>query len=135
MIGRAIDIPTRVDARGKLSVIEEGAQMPFAARRIYYLYDVGIGQERGFHAHLKLEQVFFAIGGSVRLILDDAKTREVHVLDQPNRGVYVPRMVWRELEAFSPGVTCIVLASDLFREGDYIRNYDEFVRVVRRGSA
>ncbi len=126
-----IDIPSHTDARGGISFVEAGRDVPFAFKRAYYLYDVG-SSSRGAHAHRALHQLFLAVHGSFVLHLDDA-TRRVNLrLDNPARGVVVPPMVWRDLDTFSPGAVCLVLASEWYDEADYIRNYDDFTRAAVR---
>jgi dTDP-4-dehydrorhamnose 3,5-epimerase-like enzyme len=128
---RLIDLPSHADARGGLTFIEEGKPLPFAIKRVYYLYDVPPGQGRGAHAHRELEQLFIAIAGSFEITVDDGQERRTMELNGPARGLYLPPMLWRDLGRFSPGAVCLVLASALYAEEDYIREYDRFLAVVR----
>jgi dTDP-4-dehydrorhamnose 3,5-epimerase-like enzyme len=128
---RLIDLPTRADARGGLTFVEEGRSVPFAIKRVYYLHGVPPGQGRGAHAHLELEQLFIAVAGSFEITVDDGRERRTTALDSPARGLYVPSMLWRDLDRFSAGAVCLVLASALYTEEDYIREYDRFLAVVR----
>lgn len=130
------ELPKIHDPRGNLTFVEAGRQVPFDIRRVYYLYDVPGGAERGGHAHLALHQFMIAMSGSFDVVLDDGfARRRVH----PNRsyvGLYLPPMTWRELDNFSSGSVCMVLASDYFDESDYLRDYSDFMCRVhgqRRG--
>jgi len=125
-------ILTRSDARGHLGALQEGDEgVDFEVRRIYYLYGVPEGQRRGAHGHRALEQIMIAISGSVDVIVDDGEERRRFRLDSPREGLRVPRMHWRELENFSPDAVCLVLASELHDEADYIWDYDAFVAVAK----
>lgn len=126
-----ISLPTRVDQRGSLAFLEAGRHVPIAIERIYYLYDVPPGESRGAHAHRALEQVFIAISGAFDLTLDDGQSRRTLRLSSPAEALYVPPIIWRDIDGFSPGAVCMVLASAPFDEGDYIRSYDQFLREVR----
>lgn len=126
-IGRRIDLPKITDERGNLTFIEQHEHVPFEIKRVYYLYDVPGGESRGGHAHRELEQVIIAANGSFDLVLDDSQNRERIHLNQSYYGIYMPPGTWRELENFSSGSVCLVLASKHYDEGDYIRDYDDFV--------
>ena len=120
-----ITIPKIEDTRGNLAVIEKEC-IPFEIKRVYYLYDVPTGAYRGAHAHKEQSELLIALSGSVEVVLDDGfETRRI-MLNQPNKGLLVPTMMWRELDNFSSGAVCLVLASDTFDEADYIRDYKEF---------
>jgi dTDP-4-dehydrorhamnose 3,5-epimerase-like enzyme len=120
-----IEIPKICDSRGNLSVIE-GNTIPFVSKRVYYLYDVPSGSERGGHAHKEQRELLIALSGSFDVILKDgAATRKV-TLNKPHIGLLIPMGIWRELENFSCGSVCLVLASDEFDEEDYIRDYQNF---------
>jgi dTDP-4-dehydrorhamnose 3,5-epimerase-like enzyme len=121
-----IDIPVAHDKRGNLSVIESGQNIPFQIKRVYYLYDVPGGTKRGGHAHKNLEQLLIAVSGSFDVILHNGKTQKKITLNRPNCGLYIPKMTWREIENFSSGSVCLVLASKHYDESDYIRNFKEF---------
>lgn len=129
---RLIDLPSYGDARGGLTFIEEGRALPFAIKRVYYLYDVPPGQGRGAHAHRALEQLFIAIAGSFEITVDDGRERRTLLLESPQKGLYLPPMLWRDLGAFSAGAVCLVLASLPYAESDYIRDYERFLEVARR---
>ncbi|HZT95215.1 MAG TPA: FdtA/QdtA family cupin domain-containing protein [Chloroflexota bacterium] len=128
---RVIQLPRVTDPRGNLTFIEEGDHVPFDIRRVYYLYDVPGGETRGGHAHRRLEQLIIAASGSFTVVLDDGFHRQSVYLNRAYYGLYVPRMVWREIEDFSSASICLVLASDHYREEDYFRDYTEFVSAAR----
>ena len=128
---RLVDLPIVHDARGNLTFIEGGRHVGFGIARIYYLYDVPGGADRGGHAHRELEQFIVAMSGSFDVLLDDGHSRGRCHLNRSYRGLYVPRMVWRELDNFSSGSVCLVLASARYDESDYIRDYDDFKAAVR----
>jgi dTDP-4-dehydrorhamnose 3,5-epimerase-like enzyme len=130
---RIINLPKIFEPRGNLTFIEGGRHVPFAIRRVYYLYDVPGGSERGGHAHKELHQLIIAMSGSFDVILDDGEnTKRVH-LNRSYNGLYVCPMIWRELDNFSSGSVCMVLASNYYDEADYYRNYDEFMRARSHG--
>lgn len=120
-----VDIPKITDPRGNLAVIE-GATLPFVMQRLYYLYDVPSTSHRGGHAHKECLELLIAISGSFTVILDDGKSKKEIVLNKPDKGLLIPTMVWRELSDFSSGAMCLVVASQVFREEDYIREYSAF---------
>jgi WxcM-like protein len=125
-----IKLPRIVDARGNLTAIEGGSHVPFDIARIYYLYDVPGGAERGGHAHLKNVEFLIAAMGSFDVVLDNgAEKKRIH-LNRAYYGVLVRTMVWRELDNFSSGSVCLVLASEHYSEADYIRDYSEFAAAV-----
>ncbi|WP_438961965.1 sugar 3,4-ketoisomerase [Nonlabens sp.] len=123
---KIIDIPKITDPRGNLAVIE-GDTIPFKMERVYYLYDVPSTSQRGGHAHKELCQLIIALSGSFDVVLDDGKLRKTVTLNKPDKGLLIPTMVWRELENFSSGAVCMVVASMEFSEADYIRDYEKFV--------
>lgn len=127
---KIIELPKITDIRGNLTFIEENQHVPFNIKRVYYLYDVPGGERRGGHAHKNLEQFIIAASGSFDVILDDGKNRERFHLNRSYYGLYVPNMIWRELDNFSSGSVCVVLASEHFKEEDYIREYNEFKKSV-----
>ncbi|MRX40073.1 WxcM-like domain-containing protein [Flavobacterium sp. LC2016-23] len=120
-----IEIPKIQDRRGNLSVIE-GDTIPFASKRVYYLYDVPSGSKRGGHAHKKQQEFLIALSGSFDVVLKDGKTSQTVTLNRPNLGLLIVDGIWRELRNFSSGAVCLVLASDEFDEEDYIREYKNF---------
>lgn len=124
---RIIDIRKYSDTRGYLSVIEEGEDIPFEIKRIYYLYMVPEAA-RGAHAHKQLQQLMVATSGSVHVTLDDGVNKKTFVLDKPWKGLLVVPGLWRDLDNFAGGTVCMVLASEHYAEEDYIRNYDEFLK-------
>lgn len=128
-----IEIPKIEDkkGRGNLSVIEKDC-IPFSVKRVYYLYDVPSNAYRGGHAHKNLYQFLIALSGSFDVVLDDGNQKTKITLNKPNKGLLIPNGIWRELENFSSGSVCLVLASEEYDESDYIRNYKEFV-LVKRG--
>ena len=125
-------MPAITDPRGDLTFIEGGNHVPFEIKRIYYVYNVPVDSLRGGHAHRDLEQVVFALSGSFRMTVDDGRKRQEHYLRNPRKGIYMSRLVWREMDRFSQGAVCMVLASHAFDENDYLRDYDEFLAVVRK---
>ena len=129
MIGRLIDFPKIHDPRGNLSVAEQQENVPFDIARVYWTYDIPGGGRRGGHAHKTCEEVIIAVSGSFDVTLDDGRGgKEVHHLNHPYQGLYVGTGVWRTLEDFSSGAVCLVLASELFDEEEYIYDYDEFTQ-------
>ena len=124
---KIINLPKIEDARGNLTFIEEESLIPFAIKRVYYLYDVPAGSERGGHAHIALNQIIIALAGSFDVELDDGKTRKTFSLNRPYEGLYICPGIWRELKNFSSGSVCLVLASNLYSEDDYYRDYDQFI--------
>ena len=121
-----IELPVINDPRGNLTFVEGKRHVPFDIARVYYLYNVPVDSERGGHAHKELEQVVFALSGSFRITVDDGKNKQEFWLRDPRRGLYISRMIWREMDAFSQGAVCMVLASMPYDEGDYIRDYGSF---------
>jgi dTDP-4-dehydrorhamnose 3,5-epimerase-like enzyme len=129
-----IDIPKITDYRGNISVIENDT-IPFEFKRVYYLYDVPSDSYRGGHAHIEQSALLIAISGSFDVVLDNGFDRNVISLNKPDKGLLIKPGIWRELENFSSGSVCLVLASDLFSEADYIRDFDRFQKFVRKGKA
>jgi hypothetical protein len=128
---RIIDLPQIHDPRGDLTFVEGGNHVPFNIARVYYLYNVPVDSERGGHAHRDLEQVIFALSGSFRIKLDDGENQAEFWLRDPRKGLYLNRMIWREMDAFSQGAVCMVLASHPYDESDYFRDYNEFLAALR----
>ena len=127
---RIIDLPKINDPRGNLTFIEGGRHVPFEIKRVYYLYDVPGGAERGGHAHKGLHEFIVAMSGSFDVVLNDGNQQKRFHLNRSYNGMYVCPMIWRELDNFSSGSVCMVLASSVYDESDYYRNYDEFVRAL-----
>lgn len=127
---RFIELPRINDPRGNLTFVEGGRHVPFEIQRVYYLYDVPGGAERGGHAHKELQQLIIAMSGSFDVVIDDGKERRRHHLNRSYYGLYLPPMTWRELDNFSSGSVCMVLASLPFDEADYYRDYETFRRIV-----
>ena len=123
---RIINLPKIEDSRGSISVIEGAQTIPFEIARIYYLYDISSGSERGSHAHKNLSQFFVAISGSFDVEIDNGFEKKRFHLNRPYYGLHVPPMSWRNLNNFSSGAVCLVLASSHYDENDYIRDYGEF---------
>jgi len=124
---RMIDLPVISDPRGDLTFVEGGKHVPFDIRRVYYLYNVPVDADRGGHAHRELQQVVFALSGSFRISVDDGKSKSEYVLRDPRRGLYINKLIWREMDNFSQGAVCMVLASHPYDEADYYRDYDDFL--------
>lgn len=127
---RLISLPRLDDARGSLSFVESGNHIPFEIKRVYYLYHVPLGVERGAHAHKQLEQLIIAISGSFEIELDDGHEKARFYMNSPDQGLYISRMNWRSLSNFSDDAVCMVLASEPYSEDDYFRNYEEFLAAV-----
>jgi hypothetical protein len=122
-----VSLPERLDDRGSLIVIEGGEEIQFDIKRVFFFYDVPGDATRGGHAHRCLQEFILAVSGSFSIIVDNGKKRARHVLDQPSLGLYVGPMNWIELQDFSVGSVCLVLASSHYNEADYYRDYDEFI--------
>jgi dTDP-4-dehydrorhamnose 3,5-epimerase-like enzyme len=123
---RLIDLPQVHDVRGNLTYIEGGRHVGFDVKRVFYLYDVPGGATRAGHAQRTCHQFIIAMSGSFDVILDDGERRRRQQLNRSYQGLYIPPRIWRELENFSSGSVCLVLASDVFNEADYCRDYTEF---------
>jgi WxcM-like, C-terminal len=128
---KLIDLPKIADPRGNLTFMEGNRHVPFAIERVYYLYDVPGGAERGGHAHLDLHQLIVAMSGSFDVLLDDGRATKRFHLNRSYYGLYVCPMIWRELDNFSSGSVCLVLASNRYDEADYIRDHQDFMSRVR----
>lgn len=126
-----IDFQVLGDERGSLVALEKDRNVPFDIRRVYYIYKTEQGVSRGYHAHRNLRQVAMCVAGSCRMVLDNGSTREEVVLDCPTRGLLIESMMWREMHDFSDDCVLLVLASELYDEADYIRDYDEFLRSAK----
>ena len=123
-----VELPKIHDPRGNLTFVEGGIHVPFDIQRVYYLYDVPGGSERGGHAHKQLHQFIIAMSGSFDIILDDGQDKKRVHMNRSYNGLYVCPMIWRELDNFSSGAVCMVLASTKFEEDDYYREYADFMR-------
>lgn len=119
------------DDRGQLVALEEFKDIPFKVRRIYYIYDTKDKVRRGFHAHKNLEQILLCVHGSCKIHLDNGYETEEITLDNPTEGLYIANNMWREMYDFSPDAVLLVLASELYDESDYIRNYNDFLEFVK----
>lgn len=128
---RHIDLPVVSDPRGDLTFIEGMRHIPFEIKRVYYLYNVPVDSERGGHAHRDLQQVVFALSGSFRFKTDDGVNKSEFWLRDPRKGLYVDRLIWREMDSFSQGAVCMVLASHPYDEADYFRDYNDFLKATR----
>ena len=128
---RILELPRITDPRGNLTFIEAGRHVPFDIRRVYYLYDVPGGAERGAHGHRALHQLMVATSGSFDVQLDDGKEKRTFHLNRGYVGLYISPMIWRELTNFSSGAVCMVLASEYYDESDYFRDYGDFLRAAR----
>ena len=115
------------DRKGNITVVQNGETVPFDVKRVYYLYDVPGGESRGAHAHRDLSQLIVAASGSFKVTLDDGKAKRTFFLNRPYQALYVKSGIWRDLEDFSSGAVCMVLASEVYQPEDYIRDYDEFL--------
>lgn len=119
------------DARGQLIALEEGSDIPFPIKRVYYIFDTKEGVRRGFHAHKDLEQMLVCVKGSCRILLDDGISKATIDLDSPTKGLYIRDNLWREMFDFSADAVLLVLASKPYDESDYIRDYDAFLQSVK----
>jgi len=124
---RIIELDKHHHEKGSISVVENNETVPFDVKRVYYLYDIPGGESRGGHAHKDLYQLIIAASGSFRVILDDGNKKHNFILNRPYQALYIVPGIWRELDDFSSGSVCLVLASSFYDENDYIRNYNEFI--------
>jgi WxcM-like, C-terminal len=129
---RMVELPRIADPRGNLTFVEGGRHIPFDIRRVYYLYDVPGGAERGGHAHRELQQILVAMSGSFDVVLDDGREQKRCHLNRSYFGLYIAPMVWRQLDNFSSGSVCLALASAPYDEKDYYRDYQAFLQAIRR---
>jgi dTDP-4-dehydrorhamnose 3,5-epimerase-like enzyme len=127
-----INLPKIADPRGNLTFIEGGRHVPFQIQRVYYLYDTPGGAERGGHAHKNLHQLIIAMSGSFDVILNDGREKKRFHLNRSYYGLYVCPMIWRELDNFSSGSVCMVLASNFYDESDYYRDFQEFLKALKQ---
>ena len=119
------------DDRGQLIALENQKEIPFTIKRVYYMFETGEGVRRGFHAHKSLEQILICTSGSCKIHLDDGTNTTEITLDDPSEGLYIANNLWREMYDFSPDAVLMVLASEVYDERDYIRNYDDFLKFIR----
>ena len=127
---KLVDIPKVHDKRGSLAVVEKSI-IPFVMKRVYYLYDVPSDSYRGGHAHKLQQSIIIALSGSFEVVLDDGYNQQRIILNKPNKALFVPNMIWREIDNFSSGSLCLVIASTEFDESEYIRDYDAFLKTKR----
>ena len=120
------------DDRGQLVALEEMKDIPFAIKRVYYMYDTKDGVHRGFHAHKSLEQILICIHGTCKILLDNGSEKKVIPLEKPYEGLYIANDMWREMYDFSEDAVLMVLASDFYNEEDYIRDYNEFLKFIKK---
>lgn len=128
---RLIDLPKILDLRGNLTVVEQMKEVPFDVKRVYWVYDVPSGEWRGGHAHRQCREFIVAVSGSFDVTLDNGTERQTYHLNHPYQGLLVETGVWRTLDDFSSGAVCLVLASELFEEEDYIREYDDYLEYLK----
>ena len=131
---KIVDFKTLGDERGSLIAIEQGYNTPFEIKRVYYIFDTKKDVERGFHAHINLKQMAIVVKGSCTFVLDNGKTREEIKLNNPNQGLFIEGLIWREMKDFSQDCVLLVLASEYYDESDYIRDYDFFLKRVKNDS-
>ncbi|HEH4547374.1 TPA: WxcM-like domain-containing protein [Campylobacter coli] len=128
---KILNFNVKSDSRGSLIALENLKEIPFEVKRIYYIYDTKPDFPRGAHAHKELEQVLIMMEGSCELVLNDGKDIKNIILNRPDMGIFIGKNIWREMKNFSYGAKLLVLASDFYNEKEYIRNYDEFLRIVK----
>ncbi len=119
------------DRHGHLTIVENGGIIPFDIKRVYYLYDIPGGESRGAHGHLELESLIVAVSGSFDVTIDDGHHKQTYTLNRPYNGLNVKPGMWREVSNFSSGAVCLVLASEVYQEEDYIRDYETFLRLKK----
>lgn len=129
---KLIQLPKNHNLNGQITAINSNIEVPFEIRRVYYLYDIPSGEERGGHAHLELQQLLVAVSGSFDLILHDGINKRIISLNRPSIGVLIPSGIWRELNNFSSGSICLVLASHIYDENDYIRDYNKYLKYIHK---
>lgn len=129
---RIIELPKISDPRGNLTFVEANRHISFDIKRVYYLYDVPGGSERAAHGHKHLQQLFIAMSGSFDVLIDDGYEKKKYHMNRSYYGLYVCPMIWRDLDNFSSGSVCMVLASDYYDESDYYREYQDFINAVKK---
>ena len=127
---KLIEMQVFSDKRGKLVSLESLKNVPFEIKRLYYIYDTLSNEERGKHAHKKLEQIVIALAGSCEFVLDNGYIKENVILNRPDLGLYIGKNMWREMKNFSQDCRLIILANDYYDESEYIRNYDDFLQYI-----
>jgi len=127
-----LNFQTLGDDRGSLIAIEEGYNAPFDIKRVYYIFDTKQGVERGFHAHKNLKQICIAVKGSCTFVVDDGSIKKEIELNNPNQGLFIEGLIWREMKNFSKDCVLMVIASEHYDESDYIRDYDRFLEEVKK---
>lgn len=131
---KIIPLQTHGDERGSLIALEQGCNIPFEIKRVYYMFKTKEGVRRGFHAHRRLKQVAIAVRGSCRFVLDDGNEKIEILLDNPGQGLIIESFMWREMYDFSEDCVLMVLADQFYDETDYVRDYDDFCRIVKKES-
>ena len=126
-----IAFQSKGDDRGSLVALESHKKIPFEIKRVYYIFDTKSGVVRGLHAHKSLSQVMVCLKGSCRIVLDNGCTKEQVVLDSPDKGLLIDSMIWREMHDFSADCLLLILASEHYAESDYIRDYDDFLEIMK----
>jgi len=129
---KIIHFPSIGDKKGSLVSLESFKNVPFEIKRVYYIFGTKNGISRGFHAHRNIKQIVISIAGSCRFVLNDGINQEEIILDTPNKGLMIENLIWREMHDFSPNCILLVLASEYYEEKDYIRKYDEFLKIIGR---
>lgn len=130
-LGRLINLPKIADPRGNLTIAEERKDIPFDVKRVYWVYDVPSGENRGGHAHRQCSEFIVAVSGSFTVTLSNGTEQKTYLLNHPYQGLLVGTGIWRTLDDFSSGAVCLVLASELFAEDDYIRDFDQYLEYLR----
>ncbi len=130
-MNKIIDLPKIIDPRGNLTVAEQLKNVPFEIKRVYWVYDVPGGECRGGHSHKECKEFIIAVSGSFTVTLDDGKNKHTYLLNHPYQGLFVDTDTWRTLDDFSSGAVCLVLASELYEEEDYIREYEDFLEYIK----
>lgn len=130
-MNKIIDLPKIIDPRGNLTVAEQLKNVPFEIKRVYWVYDVPGGECRGGHSHKECKEFIIAVSGSFTVTLDDGKNKHTYLLNHPYQGLFVDTDTWRTLDDFSSGAVCLVLASELYEEEDYIRDYEDFLEYIK----
>jgi len=131
-IAKLLNLKTIQDSRGNLTFIQNDSILNFEIKRVYYLHDIPFKSERGGHAHKNLQQLIIPLSGSFNIYLNNGFSEETFFMSDPTKGLFVNNLVWREMRNFSSGSVCLVLASELYYEEDYIRDFDEFIKYVSK---